>query len=135
MRDLVFNENWFYALLTVNVIEASNVPAMDLSGTSDPYCKITCEGREVSTSIIMKTLNPVWNETLAFEVSNPKSELKIEVWDYDYASSDDFIASISIPLSTLIDHTTVKKWYDLGEKKGKLSLELTYDYRFAKVWK
>jgi len=56
--------------LTVKIIKAEGLAAMDLSGTSDPYVKISLlpdKKHTLSTNIKRKNLNPRWNEVFAFE--------------------------------------------------------------------
>ncbi|KTF85581.1 hypothetical protein cypCar_00013022, partial [Cyprinus carpio] len=61
--------------LTVTIIKATNLKAMDLTGFSDPYVKasLVCEGRRLKkrkTSIKKNTLNPTYNEALVFDIPN-----------------------------------------------------------------
>jgi len=56
--------------LTVKIIKAEGLAAKDLSGTSDPYVKISLlpdKKHTLSTNIKRKNLNPRWNEVFAFE--------------------------------------------------------------------
>ncbi|NXK43387.1 SYT3 protein, partial [Piprites chloris] len=77
--------------LTVTVIRASNLRAMDLTGYSDPYVKasLMAEGRRLKkrkTSIKKNTLNPSYNEALVFDVPHESVNhvsLTIAVVDYD----------------------------------------------------
>ncbi|KFO26178.1 Leucine-rich repeat-containing protein 4B [Fukomys damarensis] len=77
--------------LTVTIIKASNLKAMDLTGFSDPYVKasLISEGRRLKkrkTSIKKNTLNPTYNEALVFDVAPESVEsvgLSIAVVDYD----------------------------------------------------
>ncbi|VTJ73954.1 Hypothetical predicted protein [Marmota monax] len=80
--------------LTVTIIKASNLKAMDLTGFSDPYVKasLISEGRRLKkrkTSIKKNTLNPTYNEALVFDVAPESVEnvgLSIAVVDYDWSS-------------------------------------------------
>lgn len=57
--------------LTVGVIQASDLPVMDVCGTSDPYVKIYMKPdkkKKFETKVHRKTLNPVFNETFVFKV-------------------------------------------------------------------
>jgi len=59
--------------LTVGVIQASELPAMDMCGTSDPYVKVYVmpdKKKKMETKVHRKTLDPVFNETFVFKVSN-----------------------------------------------------------------
>ena len=52
------------------VLQAKELPAKDLSGTSDPYVKVTLlpdKKHKLLTKIKRRTLHPRWNETFYFE--------------------------------------------------------------------
>jgi synaptotagmin-1 len=58
--------------LIVGVIQASDLPVMDVCGTSDPYVKIYMKPdkkKKFETKVHRKTLNPVFNESFAFKVT------------------------------------------------------------------
>lgn len=88
--------------LTVAILQARNLKAKDVNGSSDPYVKLwhKYQGAKVEkkkTSIKMKTLNPVYNETFVFDV--PLDRIKdtgihIHVMDYDKWSSNDRIGEL-----------------------------------------
>lgn len=57
--------------LTVVVISAEQLPAMDLGGTSDPYVKVYLlpdKKKKFQTKVQRKSLNPVFNESFTFKV-------------------------------------------------------------------
>ena len=57
--------------LSVSVIQAADLPGMDMSGTSDPYVKVYLapdKKKKLETKVHRKTLNPVFNETFTFKV-------------------------------------------------------------------
>lgn len=63
-----FNAN----ALTVTVIQAEELPALDMGGTSDPYVKVYLlpdKKKKFETKVHRKTLNPVFNESFTFKVS------------------------------------------------------------------
>lgn len=51
-------EGW---LLTVALINGSNLPAVDSSGFCDPYVVFTCNGKTRTSSIKFQQSNPQWN--------------------------------------------------------------------------
>ena len=60
------------SLLIIQIIQCTDLPAMDIGGTSDPYVKIYLlpeKKRKQETKVHRKTLNPVFNETFKFEVN------------------------------------------------------------------
>ncbi|MEE6499142.1 hypothetical protein FKM82_003341, partial [Ascaphus truei] len=77
--------------LTITIIKARNLKAMDITGASDPYVKVSlmCDGRRLKkrkTSTKRNTLNPVYNEAIVFDVppeSIDQISLLIAVMDYD----------------------------------------------------
>jgi hypothetical protein len=51
-------------------LQGKDLPAKDISGTSDPYVRVTLlpdKKHRLETKIKRRTLNPRWNETLYFE--------------------------------------------------------------------
>jgi len=57
--------------LSVSVIEATDLPGMDMSGTSDPYVKVYLlpeKKQKFETRVHRKTLNPIFDETFVFKV-------------------------------------------------------------------
>lgn len=85
--------------LTVTIIKATNLKAMDLTGFSDPYVKasLVCDGRRLKkrkTSIKKNTLNPTYNEALVFDIPNENIEnvsIIIAVMDYDCIGHNEVI--------------------------------------------
>ncbi|KAM7329123.1 hypothetical protein ACRRTK_010736 [Alexandromys fortis] len=85
--------------LTITVIKARNLKAMDITGASDPYVKVSlmCDGRRLKkrkTSTKRNTLNPVYNEAIVFDVppeSIDQIHLSIAVMDYDRVGHNEVI--------------------------------------------
>ncbi|KAL3519249.1 hypothetical protein ACH5RR_017398 [Cinchona calisaya] len=71
-------------LLTVALIEGSNLAAVDSSGFSDPYVVFTCNGKTRTSSIKFQKSDPLWNEIFEFDaMDEPPSVLEVEVFDFD----------------------------------------------------
>ncbi|KAL2524148.1 C2 and GRAM domain-containing protein [Abeliophyllum distichum] len=71
-------------LLTVALIEGSNLAAVDSSGFSDPYVVFTCNGKSKTSSIKFQISDPHWNEIFEFDaMDEPPSMLDVEVFDFD----------------------------------------------------
>lgn len=61
----------FSPQLTVGVLQAAELPALDMGGTSDPYVKVFLlpdKKKKYETKVHRKTLNPAFNETFTFKV-------------------------------------------------------------------
>ena len=77
--------------LTVTIIKAINLKAMDLNGKSDPYVKVTlvsCGKRikKKKTSVLKNTLHPIFNESMLFDIPQEQIEhvdMIVKVIDYD----------------------------------------------------
>ncbi|XP_017878639.1 synaptotagmin-10-like isoform X2 [Ceratina calcarata] len=90
--------------LTVTVIKARNLKAMDITGSSDPYVKIylLCHDRRIKkkkTSVKKNTLFPIYNEILGFDVPAENIEdvsLIVKVIDYDRIKSNELLGCTAI---------------------------------------
>lgn len=75
-----FNSN----SLSVTVIQAEDLPALDMGGTSDPYVKVYLlpdKKKKFETKVHRKTLSPVFNETFVFKVRIDSSYLFYQYFD------------------------------------------------------
>lgn len=67
--------------LTVGVLQAAELPALDMGGTSDPYVKVFLlpdKKKKYETKVHRKTLNPAFNETFTFKVTGwPAADLPL----------------------------------------------------------
>ena len=74
--------------LSLCFVEARDLVAKTMSGTSNPYCTFYVTSSKyspVSTSCKPQTLNPVWNETYTVQVNldNPDETLHVDVWNFE----------------------------------------------------
>ncbi|KAM4882568.1 synaptotagmin-10 [Thomomys bottae] len=85
--------------MTLTVIKCRNLKAMDITGSSDPYVKVSlmCEGRRLKkrkTTTKKNTLNPVYNEAIVFDIPPENVDqvsLSITVMDYDRVGHNEVI--------------------------------------------
>ncbi|RHN50775.1 putative C2 domain, phosphoribosyltransferase [Medicago truncatula] len=68
--------------LIVEVIDAQNLAPKDGHGTSSPYIVIDFHGQRRKTRTLVRDLNPVWNETLSFNVGE-RNEIFGDVLELD----------------------------------------------------
>jgi len=103
--------------LTVEVVEAVNLPVADFGGSSDPYVNLELSGRfgtgpknqrewvpELRTSARThyesSTLNPVWNvKGIPFQLKRHGAVLKVRVFDHDDLATDDPLGHVVIYLN------------------------------------
>ncbi|KAK3821884.1 MAG: C2 domain-containing protein [Benniella sp.] len=71
--------------LNVTLVRATNLPAADRSGASDPYFVFRANGKEVFKSeVVKKELNPVYNESFVVPInSRVEDELTFEIFDWN----------------------------------------------------
>ncbi|XP_018568241.1 synaptotagmin 1 isoform X2 [Anoplophora glabripennis] len=117
-----FNQNSF----SVTVIQAEDLPALDMGGTSDPYVKVYLlpdKKKKFETKVHRKTLNPVFNETFVFK-SLPYAEamnktLVFAIFDFDRFSKHDQIGEVKVPLCTVDLAQTIEEWRELQSVEGE----------------
>ncbi|KYO31782.1 rasGAP-activating-like protein 1 isoform X1 [Alligator mississippiensis] len=127
-------------VLHCHVIEARDLAPRDISGTSDPFARVSCNGQTLETAIIKKTRFPHWDEVLEFDLEERELEketrgplLSMEVWDWDMVGKNDFLGQVEFSLDTL-QKSPVKGWFrllpfpnaeeDAGGKLGALRLKV-----------
>lgn len=117
-----FNSN----ALTVTVIQAEELPALDMGGTSDPYVKVYLlpdKKKKFETKVHRKTLNPVFNESFTFK-SLPYAEamnktLVFAIFDFDRFSKHDQIGEVKVPLCQIDLAQTIEEWRELQSVEGE----------------
>ncbi|XP_055385516.1 synaptotagmin-7 isoform X4 [Condylostylus longicornis] len=123
--------------LILKVLQGKELPAKDLSGTSDPYVRVTLlpdKKHRLETKIKRRTLNPRWNETFYFEgfpIQKLQSRvLHLHVFDYDRFSRDDSIGEVFLPLCQVDFAGKQSFWKALKppakDKCGELLASLCY---------
>ncbi|XP_076466121.1 synaptotagmin-1-like isoform X4 [Babylonia areolata] len=128
--------------LSVTVIQAADLPGMDMSGTSDPYVKVFLapdKKKKYETKVHRKTLNPVFNETFTFKA--PYAEigsktLTFAIYDFDRFSKHDQIGLVKVPLNSVDLGRVIEEWRDLSspdvesEKENKLG-DICFSLRYV----
>ncbi|XP_073013285.1 synaptotagmin-5-like isoform X1 [Typha latifolia] len=116
-------------VLSVTVISAQDLPAMDINGKSDPYVVINMKKMKTKakTRVVSENLNPTWNQTFEFVVEDSLHELLIlEVWDHD-TFGQDYIGRCITTLTRVIMEEEYTESFPIEEaKSGKLNLRLKW---------
>ncbi|CAL8303873.1 unnamed protein product [Lota lota] len=125
--------------LIVGILQAQDLAAMDMGGTSDPYVKVFLlpdKKKKFETKVQRKNLCPVFNETFIFKI--PYAELGgktlvLQVFDFDRFSKHDMIGEIKIPMNSVDLGQPLQTWRDVesGEKEeqeklGDICISLRY---------
>uniref|UniRef100_A0A8C9XPZ9 Synaptotagmin Vb n=1 Tax=Sander lucioperca TaxID=283035 RepID=A0A8C9XPZ9_SANLU len=131
--------NFTDAQLIVGILQAQDLAAMDMGGTSDPYVKVFLlpdKKKKYETKVQRKNLCPVFNETFIFKI--PYAELGgktlvLQVFDFDRFSKHDMIGEIKIPMNSVDLGQPLQQWRDVesGEKEeqeklGDICVSLRY---------
>ncbi|XP_012350152.1 synaptotagmin 1 isoform X2 [Apis florea] len=112
--------------LAVTVIQAEELPALDMGGTSDPYVKVYLlpdKKKKFETKVHRKTLSPVFNETFTFK-SVPYADamnktLVFAIFDFDRFSKHDQIGEVKVPLCQVDLAQTIEEWRELQSVEGE----------------
>ncbi|TKY47916.1 QUIRKY protein [Spatholobus suberectus] len=129
--------------LMVEVVDAHNLVPKDGHGSSSPYVVVDFHGQRRKTRTAVRDLNPVWNETLSFNVGASHSDtnifgdmLELDIYhDKNYGSTR---RNNSLGRIRLSSAQFVKKgeealiYYDLEKKhlfsmiQGQIGLKIYY---------
>ncbi|XP_026673468.1 synaptotagmin 1-like [Ceratina calcarata] len=112
--------------LAVTVIQAEELPALDMGGTSDPYVKVYLlpdKKKKFETKVHRKTLSPQFNETFTFK-SVPYADamnktLVFAIFDFDRFSKHDQIGEVKVPLCQIDLAQTIEEWRELQSVEGE----------------
>lgn len=117
-----FNSN----ALSVTVIQAEDLPALDMGGTSDPYVKVYLlpdKKKKFETKVHRKTLSPVFNETFTFKgvpyADAMNKTLVFAIFDFDRFSKHDQIGEVKVPLCQVDLAQTIEEWKELQSVEGE----------------
>ncbi|XP_026464231.1 synaptotagmin 1-like [Ctenocephalides felis] len=117
-----FNSN----SLAVTVIQAEELPALDMGGTSDPYVKVYLlpdKKKKFETKVHRKTLSPVFNETFTFKgvpyADAMNKTLVFAIFDFDRFSKHDQIGEVKVPLCQVDLAQTIEEWRELQSVEGE----------------
>ncbi|XP_071371146.1 rasGAP-activating-like protein 1 [Centroberyx affinis] len=123
--------------LYFRIVEGRNLPAKDVSGTSDPYCIVKVDNEVVArTATVWKNLNPFWGEEYTLHLPMGFHSLSFYVMDEDTIGHDDVIGKISLSKEAIGSQAKgLDNWMNLTrvdpdeEVQGEihLSLELLKD--------
>uniref|UniRef100_A0A8C2PYE0 Synaptotagmin Vb n=1 Tax=Cyprinus carpio TaxID=7962 RepID=A0A8C2PYE0_CYPCA len=116
--------------LIVGVLQAQDLPAMDIGGTSDPYVKVyllSDKKKKSETKVQRKNLCPVF-----LFVNKVQSHVLTYVFDFDRFGKHDVLGQIKIPMNCVDLGQPLHEWRDLenGEKEeenlGDICISLCY---------
>ncbi|XP_075686195.1 rasGAP-activating-like protein 1 isoform X2 [Rhinoderma darwinii] len=118
--------------LYFRLVEGKNLPAKDVSGTSDPYCIVKVDNEVVArTATVWRDLNPFWGEEFTLHLPLGFHTLSFYVMDEDTIGHDDVIGKISLSKEYIASQPRgIESWINLSrvnpdeEVQGEIYLEL-----------
>ncbi|KAF3328924.1 extended synaptotagmin-1 isoform X1 [Carex littledalei] len=106
------------------IIEAKDLVAADISGTSDPFVRVQYGNAKKQTKVIHKTLNPYWNHTVLFPDTG--SQLVLSVKDHNAVLPSVSIGNCIVEYDKLQLNQTSDRWIPLqGAKSGQVHVQIT----------
>ncbi|KAL2490699.1 C2 calcium/lipid-binding plant phosphoribosyltransferase family protein [Abeliophyllum distichum] len=130
--DLVEPMNFLY----VNVVKATDLPVMDISGSLDPYVEVKVGNYKGVTNHLEKNQHPEWHKVFAFSKERLQSNLiEVTVKDKDIGK-DDFVGRVmfdvvDVPVRMPPDSPLAPQWYKLENKKGE---KISHGELMLAVW-
>ena len=67
-----------------------------------------------STSVVKEDLNPRWEATFEYDVTDPTIVLQVYVWHRRSALPDKFLGRVHVPVSTLEHRALQVSWHVAG---------------------
>ncbi|PKI48319.1 extended synaptotagmin-1 [Punica granatum] len=106
------------------LIEAKDLVAADLRGTSDPYVRVHYGNLKKKTKVMFKTLHPRWHQTLEFPDNG--SPLELHVKDHNALLPTASIGDCVVEYQRLPPNEMFDKWIPLqGVKRGEIHVQIT----------
>ncbi|XP_072496384.1 ras GTPase-activating protein 4-like isoform X3 [Notamacropus eugenii] len=91
--------------LSIRIIEGKNLPAKDITGSSDPYCIVKIDNEPIiRTATVWKTLSPFWGEEYKVHLPPTFHSVSFYVMDEDALSRDDVIGKVCLTRDVLAEH-------------------------------
>ena len=112
----------------VMVMHAKDLSPRNATTLADPYVKLyllpdPIKATKLKTKIARKTLNPTFNETLLYTMSEQEvrqRHLQVTVLDHDYVGENEFLGGVLINLAHAELNKSVARWYTLTDIRKPL---------------
>uniref|UniRef100_K7DDX7 RAS p21 protein activator 4 n=1 Tax=Pan troglodytes TaxID=9598 RepID=K7DDX7_PANTR len=91
--------------LYIRIVEGKNLPAKDITGSSDPYRIVKVDNEPIiRTATVWKTLCPFWGEEYQVHLPPTFHAVAFYVMDEDALSRDDVIGKVCLTRDTIASH-------------------------------
>lgn len=116
-------------MFTIKIIEAEDLKAGDMNGSSDPYVVLGDEyqKRLAKTRTVYQSLNPRWDETVDILTTGPLNVIAT-VWDWDVMGDHDCLGRTSLKLDPnhFNDYLPREYWLDL-DTQGRVLVRVSME--------
>lgn len=110
--------------IMIHIQFAKGLKAADSDGTSDPFVKVYPTTPKASsifkTSVVKKSLNPIWNEK--FPVSSDTKDLKLAVYDKNMVTSSVPLGFVVLDLADLMKTGSFDKEFEIKDGSGIIQI-------------
>jgi len=126
--------------LRVGIIEAQDLPRMDLFGASDAYIQMQLGRKTKKTKVLKNTLHPRWYEHYVLPVEKTTSLLTLRMFDWNRIGAHDFMGQVVIPVGNCDEHESGSdRWYEMTEEDtgaacGIVRVQLQWRKSKKSVW-
>ncbi|XVF22574.1 hypothetical protein REPUB_Repub12eG0183200 [Reevesia pubescens] len=122
--------------LGVEVVSAHDLVAKDGQGSSNPFVELHFDDQRFRTTTKEKDLNPVWNESFYFSISDPNklSNFPLEVYVYNHNKVNNVktcLGKVRLPGTSFVQysdavvlHYPLEKRSVFSSAKGELGLKV-----------
>ncbi|KAG1369913.1 hypothetical protein COCNU_15G002790 [Cocos nucifera] len=123
--------------LFVHIVKARNLPAMDITGSLDPYVEVRLGNFVGKTKHVEQNRNPEWDQVFAFSKEQLQAD-RLEVWMKDRdVLRDGLVGKVSLPLVEVPwrlppDSPLAPQWYRLEDERRE---EVGRGQLMMAVWK
>jgi hypothetical protein len=102
--DGEFLSHVYKGVLLVEVMSASNLRPVDVTGKSDPYAVVSVNASSRTTPVVWHNLNPAWGTRMCLYITDPNEDLlKIRVYDKGLLmKGDEDLGYAILPVSSFI---------------------------------
>lgn len=112
--------------LGVDVVSAHDLMPKDGQGSSSAYVELFFDGQKFRTTIKERDLNPVWDESFYFNISDPTilPHLTLDAYIYNTnraTNSKSFLGKVSINGTSFVPHSDAVVFHYPLEKRGIFS--------------
>lgn len=126
------------SLLVVDIHRATGLTRARTGEVPSPFVALICEGSSHKTKVKPRTMEPVWNESINFQIKHGTAQLLLALMNQDASISDNNMGSVSYPLSNLADQNKRDERLTLtsstGEFAGDLHVSMRWIFNKVKVF-